>query len=54
MEETTEREYLERAKEKLVTPTLGEIYAAQHQYAKAISVYEILRKKDSKNIFYQQ
>lgn len=43
-----------RRKEKIVTPTLGEIYAAQHQYAKAIGVYEILRKKDPNNEFYKQ
>ncbi len=42
----------ERKKEKIVTPTLGEIYAAQHQYSKAIGVYEILRKKDPDNEFY--
>jgi len=54
IEETTEREYLERKKEKIVTSTLGEIYAAQHQYAKAIGVYEILRRKDPENVLYQQ
>jgi len=41
-------------KEKIVTSTLGEIYAAQHQYAKAIGVYEILRKKDPTNELYRQ
>lgn len=45
---------LQRKKEKIVTPTLGEIYAAQHQYAKAISVYEILRKKEPDNALYIQ
>lgn len=40
-------------KEKIVTPTLGEIYAAQHQYSKAISVYELLLKKDCDNQFYK-
>ena len=43
-----------RKKEKIVTSTLGEIYAAQHQYAKAIGVYEILRRKDPDNEFYKQ
>ncbi len=41
-------------KEKIVTPTLGEIYAAQHQYAKAIGVYEILRRKEPNNELYKQ
>ncbi len=45
---------LQRKKEKIVTPTLGEIYAAQHQYAKAIGVYEILRKKEPDNELYIQ
>jgi tetratricopeptide (TPR) repeat protein len=45
---------LQRKKEKIVTPTLGEIYAAQHQYAKAIGVYEILRKKEPDNELYKQ
>lgn len=31
--------------ERIVTPTLGEIYAAQGQYAKAISVFTILARK---------
>lgn len=31
--------------QKIVTPTLGEIYAAQGQYSKAISVFETLLKK---------
>ncbi|MBN2012855.1 tetratricopeptide repeat protein [candidate division KSB1 bacterium] len=43
-----------KPKEKIVTPTLGEIYAAQHQYAKAIGVYEILRKSDPDNSFYEE
>jgi len=34
---------------KIVTPTLGEIYAAQGQYAKAIGVFEILRQKEPDN-----
>ena len=44
----------QRKKEKIVTSTLGEIYAAQHQYAKAIGVYEILRRKDPDNELYKQ
>ncbi|MDZ7264383.1 MAG: tetratricopeptide repeat protein [candidate division KSB1 bacterium] len=44
----------QRKKEKIVTPTLGEIYAAQQQYAKAIGVYEILRKKDPNNEIYKK
>lgn len=32
-------------KDKIVTPTLGEIYAAQGQYAKAINVFELLLSK---------
>lgn len=52
--ETSEKDNLsqDRKKEKIVTPTLGEIYAAQHQYSKAIGVYEILRKKDPDNEMY--
>jgi len=41
-------------KEKIVTPTLGEIYAAQHQYPKAIGVYELLLKKDPNNEMYKK
>ncbi|MEE4311806.1 MAG: hypothetical protein V2J62_08025 [candidate division KSB1 bacterium] len=37
------------AKEKIVTPTLAEIYIAQHQYAKAINVYERLKLSDPDN-----
>ena len=44
----------QRKKEKIVTPTLGEIYAAQQQYTKAIGVYEILRKKDPDNEVYKK
>lgn len=44
----------QRKKEKIVTPTLGEIYAAQQQYTKAIGVYEILRKKDPDNEIYKK
>lgn len=43
-----------KKKEKIVTPTLGEIYAAQHQYAKAIGVYEILKKNNPDNPMYEQ
>jgi tetratricopeptide (TPR) repeat protein len=56
-EEKTEPIFSEdsqRKKEKIVTSTLGEIYAAQHQYAKAIGVYEILRRKEPNNEFYKQ
>ncbi len=38
----------------IVTPTLGEIYAAQGHYAKAIGVYEILLKKDPENEAYRE
>ena len=41
-------------REKIVTPTLGEIYAAQGQYAKAINVFELLLKKDPANPGYQE
>jgi tetratricopeptide (TPR) repeat protein len=40
-------------REKIVTPTLGEIYAAQGQYAKAIGVFELLSKKDPNNLNYR-
>jgi tetratricopeptide (TPR) repeat protein len=40
-------------REKIVTPTLGEIYAAQGQYAKAIGVFELLSKKDPNNRHYR-
>jgi len=40
-------------KGKFYTPTLGEIYAAQGQYAKAISVYENLLKSEPDNDMYQ-
>lgn len=39
-------------KEKFVTPTLGEIYAAQGQYAKAINVFETLQKRHPENEWY--
>ncbi|RMF68795.1 MAG: tetratricopeptide repeat protein [Calditrichaeota bacterium] len=38
---------------KIVTPTLGEIYAAQGQYAKAIDVFETLLKKHPENESFQ-
>lgn len=41
-------------REKIVTPTLGEIYAAQGQYAKAINVFELLLKKEPSNANYQK
>ncbi len=40
--------------DKIVTPTLGEIYAAQGQYGKAIDVFETLIKKYPDNEFYKQ
>ncbi len=43
----------EKPKEKFVTPTLGEIYAAQGQYAKAINVFEMLLEKSPENEWYQ-
>ncbi len=39
-------------KDPIVTATLGEIYAAQGHYSKAIGVYEILLKKDPDNEHY--
>jgi tetratricopeptide (TPR) repeat protein len=40
------------ASEKIVTPTLGEIYFAQGQYGKAIDVFETLLKKYPENEVY--
>lgn len=40
-------------REKIVTPTLGEIYAAQGQFAKAIGVFELLLRKDPSNLAYR-
>lgn len=40
-------------KERIVTPTLGEIYAAQGQYEKAINVFEILLEKSPDNKSYK-
>ena len=37
-----EKESEDQPKKKIVSPTLGEIYAAQGQYAKAIKIYEDL------------
>jgi len=42
------------ARDKIVTPTLGEIYAAQGQYAKAIGVFELLSKKDPGNRHFRE
>jgi len=39
---------------KFVTPTLGEIYADQGQYSKAIAVYETLSKNEPENEMYRQ
>jgi tetratricopeptide (TPR) repeat protein len=41
-------------REKIVTPTLGEIYAAQGQYTKAIGVFELLSKKEPNNKHYRE
>ncbi len=41
-------------RERIVTPTLGEIYAAQGQFAKAINVFEMLLKKDPNNAAYKE
>ncbi|MBD3384202.1 tetratricopeptide repeat protein [candidate division KSB1 bacterium] len=43
----------EKTKDKFVTPTLGEIYAAQGQYEKAIEVFRVLSKKHPENEWYQ-
>ncbi|MBN1560723.1 tetratricopeptide repeat protein [candidate division KSB1 bacterium] len=48
-----EKQQDDRQKGKFITPTLGEIYAAQGQYAKAISVFETLIKNDPDNDWYQ-
>ncbi len=50
---STHEGHRDRTKEKFVTPTLGEIYAAQGQYAKAISVFEMLLKKNPDNEWYK-
>lgn len=41
-------------KDKIVTPTLAEIYIAQRQYAKAINVYERLKLSDPDNDAYDK
>lgn len=41
-------------REKIVTPTLGEIYAAQGQFAKAIGVFELLLRKDPNNRIFRE
>ncbi len=43
----------EKSKDKFVTPTLGEIYAAQGQYEKAIEVFRVLAEKHPENEWYQ-
>jgi len=43
-----------KSKGKFFTPTLGEIYAAQGQYAKAIAVFETLMKNNPENEWYEQ
>jgi tetratricopeptide (TPR) repeat protein len=43
-----------RQKGKFFTPTLGEIYTAQGQYAKAIAVFETLIKNNPENSLYKQ
>ena len=48
-----EEEVVEREEERIVTPTLGEIYAAQGQYAKAIGVFEILSLKHPERTDYR-
>jgi len=50
---STPTEKAEKPKERFVTPTLGEIYAAQGQYAKAINVFELLVEKHPDNEWYQ-
>lgn len=47
-----EQDMQQTKKEKIVTPTLGEIFAAQGQYAKAILVFENLHEKDPENQIY--
>ena len=50
---STPTEKTEKPKERFVTPTLGEIYAAQGQYAKAINVFELLVEKHPDNEWYR-
>jgi hypothetical protein len=51
--EEDEESNAEKTKDKFVTPTLGEIYAAQGQYAKAVNVFEMLLKKNPENEWYR-
>ncbi len=44
----------EKSEAKIVSPTLGEIYEAQGQYAKAIEVFENLLQKDPDNKKYKE
>jgi tetratricopeptide (TPR) repeat protein len=44
----------DKKKTKIMTPTLGEIYAAQGQFEKAIKVYENLLEKNPDNKQYQE
>ena len=53
-EEESKEEASKEKDERIVTPTLGEIYAAQGQFAKAIGVFEILARKDPDNEAYKQ
>jgi len=48
-----EPEQVATPKDKFVTPTLGEIYAAQGQYTKAINVFELLLEKQPNNEYYK-
>ncbi|MCR4439759.1 MAG: tetratricopeptide repeat protein [bacterium] len=48
------REAPKAEEERMVTPTLGEIYAAQGQYAKAMSVFTILARKHPDNPRFRQ
>ncbi|MBN1541333.1 tetratricopeptide repeat protein [candidate division KSB1 bacterium] len=52
-QESENVETTDRTKEKFVTPTLGEIYAAQGQYEKAIDVFEMLSRRHPDNEWYQ-
>ena len=51
--ESHEKKQDSKSKGKFFTPTLGEIYAAQGQYAKAISVFETLIKNEPDNDWYK-
>ncbi|KAA3620003.1 MAG: hypothetical protein DWQ05_04565 [Calditrichaeota bacterium] len=52
-DESTDSSTPEVDRDRIVTPTLGEIYAAQGQYGKAMNVFEVLLKKDPENKAYQ-